>query len=70
MLQESMADRLGDDEIEIRLEGYYCNPMKSGGSWAEKMAWFHELYARCLFSDGIRAVLAGAENAKVAVETA
>ncbi|KAF9065947.1 hypothetical protein BDP27DRAFT_1331333 [Rhodocollybia butyracea] len=45
------------DEVEIRLEHFRCNPQTNIDSWAEYITWFHYWYARLLFADGIRSVL-------------
>ena len=58
-----VEDEEGDEEkVEIRLEGYSCNPIRDGGSWAERIDWFHQVYARLLFVGGVGCVLRGARE--------
>lgn len=47
----------GDDEVEVRLEHFRCNPSENVPSWAECISWFHCWYAKFLFADGISSVL-------------
>lgn len=68
-LQESMADTLGQVEIEIRLEMYYCDPSNPNGTWATKVNWFHTLYGRLLFWDGVRRVMRGGEEERQRKQT-
>ena len=61
-LQEIMANPLGKDEIEIKLEMYYCNPSNPKGNSATKVNWLHTLYGRLLFWDGMRRVVRAREK--------
>ena len=62
LLQESMTDSLCKDDVEIRLEMYYCDPIHPKGTWATKVNWFHTLYGRLLFWEGVRRVVRGGEE--------
>ena len=63
-LQQEMADDLGRDEVEIRLEMYYCHPTNPKGVnfLVKKMTWFHILYSRLLFWDGVRRAVKAADE--------
>jgi hypothetical protein len=47
-----------DGQIRIDLEHFRCNPQKNVPSLAERFQWFHFLYAKALFANGIQALLA------------
>ena len=68
-LQERMADSLGQGEVEIRLEMYYCDPSNPKGTWATKVNWFHTLYGRFLFWDGVRRVVRDGEEERQRKQT-
>ena len=59
LIEAEVKDSLKFDEVEIRLEGYHCDPLKDG-YWAGKRLFLHEWYARLLLVNGVRSVLAGA----------
>ncbi|CEJ59937.1 hypothetical protein PMG11_08535 [Penicillium brasilianum] len=44
-------------QIRISLEGFTCNPQTNELPVSEIGKWFHALYARALFANGIQAVL-------------
>ncbi|KAG9236591.1 hypothetical protein BJ875DRAFT_218022 [Amylocarpus encephaloides] len=46
-----------EDEIEISLEHFRCNPVKNEDSWAELIPWVHYWYARLLAADAVRSIL-------------
>lgn len=56
---KNATDSLGEveNEVEVRLEHFRCNPMKDVDSWAEYITWFHRWYAHLLFAAGIRSLL-------------
>lgn len=54
-----------EEQIEIRLEHFRCNPRTNVDSCAECITWFHYWYARLLFTDGIRSCLAEREISKI-----
>lgn len=71
MFQESMADELEEGEeggregeVEIRLEMWCCDPSnpKGVGLAVRGMGWFHNLYGRLLFWDGVRRVVRSEEE--------
>lgn len=51
----------GHDEksqlVEVKLTHFRCNPRKNMDSWAEYIPWFHYVYAKLLFADGVRSCL-------------
>lgn len=44
-------------QIRISLEGFTCNPQVNKSPVPEVGKWFHALYARALFANGVQAVL-------------
>lgn len=46
-------------QVEIKLQGFRCNPAKDVDSAAGYLTWFHYCYAKLLFADGIRSCLRG-----------
>ncbi|KIH92418.1 hypothetical protein SPBR_03214 [Sporothrix brasiliensis 5110] len=46
-----------DAQIRIDLEHFRCNPRENVPSLAEPIQWFHFLYAKALFANGIQALL-------------
>ena len=48
-----------EEQVEIRLMAFRCNPMKDEDLFAEWIVWFHYCYAKMLFTNGVRACLRG-----------
>jgi hypothetical protein len=44
-------------QIRISLEGFTCNPSTNKPPVPEIGKWFHALYARALFANGVQAIL-------------
>ena len=50
-------DRQALQDVEIRLEGFFYTPRAIPDVPRRLLVWFHQLYARLLFTDGVRGVL-------------
>ncbi|KAL1893034.1 hypothetical protein Sste5346_006715 [Sporothrix stenoceras] len=51
------ATETTDAQVQIDLEHFRCNPQQNIPSLAERIQWFHFLYAKLLFANGIQAIL-------------
>lgn len=46
-----------EEQVEVLLEHFRCNPKVDVDSWAEYIPWFHYWYAKVLFADAVRNLL-------------
>lgn len=53
------VDGHGDSgDVVVKLSHFRCNPLQNKPSGAEWIRWFHIIYAKMLFNDGIGEILA------------
>jgi hypothetical protein len=43
--------------VQLELQGFYCNPQKNQPSGGKFLEWFHYIYAKLLFANGVQSVL-------------
>lgn len=48
-----------EPRVEIRLQSFTCNPKSKKMSNISILSWFHRLYAKLLFADGMRKIFHG-----------
>lgn len=46
-----------EEQVEVLLEHFRCNPKVNVDSWAEYIPWVHYWYAKFLFADAVRTLL-------------
>ncbi|OGE50863.1 hypothetical protein PENARI_c015G11420 [Penicillium arizonense] len=43
--------------VQLELQGFHCNPQKNQPSVGKLLEWFHYIYAKLLFANGVQSVL-------------
>ncbi|CAI7665429.1 unnamed protein product [Penicillium glandicola] len=47
----------GKPLMQLELQGFHCNPQKNQPAATKLLIWFHYLYAKLLFSNGVQSIL-------------
>lgn len=51
-----------EGQIRISLEGFHCDPQQNKLWMPRVMTWFHAVYARVLFANGVQSLFDGAHD--------